>query len=178
MNGRRAINTGEILKDIRSGMGDVPIMEKYQISPTELLTILKRLQEANALEQAEVEARRQSLKAAMSHKRVLPRGYTLFSVQVQDATNLAIVGIVNDITEKGLQVAGIISKVGETRTFLIRSDVFAIRPPIMLEAACRWVKQRDAFGEYVAGFEITRLSRNDIEGLRNLVKRLTISTGR
>jgi hypothetical protein len=177
MTERRSINTGEILKDIQSGMGDIPIMEKYQISPTELLTILKKLQEAKALKHAEVEVRQKFLQAQVSQKRVLPRGYTLFSVQVHDATNLAVKGIVNDITEKGLQVAGITTRVGETRTFLIRSDVFTIQPPIVLEAACRWIKRRDAFGEYVAGWEITKISRSDLGGLRELVERLTISTG-
>ncbi|MBI5569425.1 MAG: hypothetical protein HY914_05710 [Desulfomonile tiedjei] len=177
MTERRTINTGEILKDIQSGMGDIPIMEKYQISPTELMTILKKLQEAKALKHAEVEERQKFLQAHVSQKRVLPRGYTLFSVHVHDATNLSIKGIVNDINEKGLQVAGITTRVGEVRTFLIRSDVFTIQPPIVLEATCRWIKRRDAFGEYVAGWEIIKISKSDMGGLRDLVQRLTISTG-
>jgi hypothetical protein len=173
----RTIKTREIIEDIQSGMGDVPIMEKYELAPTEFLRILDKLEKVSAVPLVTTQARKRSIQAhhASVGKRILPRSYALFSIAVHDAKNLGVTGTINDITEKGLQTAGISVEIGERKTFVIRSDVFAVHPPLVMKATCRWVK-RPAGGDWIAGFEITAISGEDLKGLRTLIGELTITS--
>ena len=54
---RRKIKAEEIRDDIRSGMSDVALMKKYDISIKEVLFILRKLAKAGLLEEQEAEAR-------------------------------------------------------------------------------------------------------------------------
>ena len=59
----------------------------------------------------------------------------------------------------------------EVRTLHIRADVFSGLLPFVVEAECRWVKERGTENTYlVAGFEITRISDVHLKELRKLVK--------
>jgi hypothetical protein len=174
----RTIKTREIIEDIRSGMGDVPIMEKYELSPTEFLHILDRLERVSAVDATHTQTRRRALQSqptTNSGKRSLPRSYALFSIRIHDADNLGVVGTINDITQKGLQVSGIPASIGDLKTLVVRSDIFTVNPPLVMKATCRWVKKMPGDTNYVAGFEITRISKDDSRALRNLIQELTIT---
>lgn len=175
----RPVNTKDIIEDIKSGLGDVPIMEKYQLSPSEYLQVLDKLVAVRAITETSTRERKLSLRAkpvpeALS-KRRMPRHYALFTIAIHDAENLSVTGTLNDITEKGLQVKGIQAQLGVARTFLVRSDVFTVSPPLLLTAVCKWTKARDRMGNDLAGFEITGISPHDMQGLRRLINELTIS---
>ncbi len=175
----RPINTKAIIADIQSGLGDIPIMEKYQLSPSEYLQVLDKLVAVRAITETTTQERKLALLAHPEPrnvtKRKLPRHYALFTIAIQDADDLSVTGTLNDITEEGLQISGIRTQIGVEKTFLVRSDVFTVVPPLMLRAVCRWIKPRNRSEDHVAGFEITGISRHDKEGLRKLITELTIS---
>lgn len=175
----RPINTKAIIADIQSGLGDIPIMEKYQLSPAEYLKVLDKLVAVRAIAEATTQERKRALllqpKPQSVSKRRLARNYALFTIAIQDADDLSLTGILNDITERGLQISGIRAEIGTVKSFLIRSDVFTVIPPLLLKAVCRWIKPGTRAEDYVAGFEITGISRHDMEGLRKLIGELTIS---
>jgi hypothetical protein len=80
-------------------------------------------------------------------------------------------GTLRDISEKGFRVIGIESGVGETKSFVIVAhELFQTVYPLVFEAQCRWVKREGANREWVAGYEITRISDPSLEELRRVVK--------
>ena len=81
--------------------------------------------------------------------------------------------MVNDLTEKGLQVAGIPCRVDEVKTFLIRPDVFPVEMPMAFDATCRWVNVDPETGHQLAGFEITHIQRKHMSTLRKLIDEIT-----
>lgn len=175
----RPVNTQDIIEDIKSGLGDIPIMEKYQLSPAEYLRVLDKLVAVRAIGETTTRQRKRALKSKpipeTQSKRRVQRNYALFTITIHDADDLKVTGTLNDITEKGLQVSGIPAHIGGVRTFLVRSDVFTVFPPLLLTAVCKWTKPGEQWGDPVAGFEITGISQHDMQGLRSLINQLTIS---
>jgi hypothetical protein len=175
----RPINTRAIIADIQSGLGDIPIMEKYQLSPSEYLQVLDKLLAVRAITETATQERKRALlaqpKPETVAKRKLTRNYALFTITIQDADDLSVAGSLNDITEKGLQISGLRAQIGDEKNLLVRSDVFSVVPPLLLRAVCRWIKPGNRAEDPVAGFEITAISRHDIQGLRKLITELTIS---
>jgi hypothetical protein len=173
---KRKIDAGPIMADIRSGMGDVPIMEKYQITPNEYLKIITKLPTVSST------AARQKREAApvsvaipqRADKRARPRGHLLYRVTVQDLKNLDYRGKLNDISEQGLQVCGIPMNQSQARSLLIRSDVYLREPPLVVEAACRWTYGIGEHSEPLAGLQITEISRKDLKVLKRMLLELAI----
>jgi hypothetical protein len=172
----RRIDTQKIIDDIKSGMGDIRIMEKYLISADELMAILKKLEKVQAIAKAEVDKLMPSLKAKSDavQLRAVPRNYIFLTVHVQDRNDPKQIGVLNDISARGLQVTGIETQVGDVRTFSVRSGVFQLETSLLLEGVCRWVKPDDNSGEPVAGFEIQRMSKSGKDELHRLIHELTI----
>jgi hypothetical protein len=172
----------KILPDIEDGLGDVPIMEKHGISPIEYLSILDELKGIEkARERRERQARRAALQSA-EQMRAVPRCYIFQNVSVYDADNRQVRGSVNDMTANGLQVAGIACKVGEHMNMVIVSeqpseDDVPVTSSVTFEAECRWIKTEDAYGDYVAGFEIMKISADDRRELQRLIQELTFCDG-
>jgi hypothetical protein len=162
-----------ILRDIQAGLGDVPIMEKYQIAPSEYMRVLEKFKHV------EIARKRRALVAQsvshdLPHMRALPRCYIFREVCVYDAKAPGKEGKVNDMTESGLQLAGIESEIGDVRTLTVVSDHAGTRSKVSFEAVCRWVQNENDFGESVAGFEITRIADDGLLRLRRLIQELTL----
>lgn len=165
-----------ILDDIQAGMGDVPIMEKYQLSPADLMAILLELGHPGTEESVGVEQKVRVFQddATGSEMRVLPRNYLTLSLTIYDAVDHTIAGVINDITENGLQIEGIPASVGELRSFMIPCDMFPGDPPIEFDAECRWIGRLEANNQSVAGFEITMISDEAAEQLLKLIRQVTL----
>ena len=78
-----------------------------------------------------------------------------------------------DITEKGLQLTGLLAEVGQYRSLLIRADEFHDIFPFAFDALCKWVEYED--GENGVGFEIVDISETGLNELRKLIRLLTIN---
>jgi hypothetical protein len=93
-------------------------------------------------------------------------------IPVCDAVHPGRCGAVCEIGEDGLEVSGISTAVGETRSFLIDpSDFFAVGK-FRLEAKCLWCKESPVDQSPVAGFEISGIQSQDLENLRELVRKI------
>ncbi len=173
---KRTICCTEIIEAIRSGMGDVPIMEKYQISPGEFMDILMKLKEVEPADSETVVTLLRELQKTCDpmELRSMPRNYLVFAATVHDADDPSVRGSVNDITEGGFQVEGIRAAVNETRKFVIKSEVLAVDTEIAFEATCRWTKPDDLRDHDVAGFEITSISESSLAELRKLIQHLSL----
>lgn len=173
----RKIDLEEISQDVRSGLGDVPIMEKYHLDPGEYRWLLEKLKEVSAIDSGEFHNRmlaRQS-EEDRTQKRAIPRNYLLYNIPIYDMTNLSVHGVVTDLTKEGLQVLGIDAQVEEVRTFLIRSDLFRETASFGFEALCKWKKTDRVTGRPFAGFEITSISRAALRELTKITNVLAVS---
>jgi hypothetical protein len=202
METKRTIRAKEVVTDIRKGMTNAGLMEKYELSSKGLISIFNKLsaagfgpdelngrvppskdtvtfernklaQDTVALERNEGECLTED-SVALARKRRVQRNYLMMRVPICDANDTSLEGHVRDITPKGLQVAGLKAKTGDTMNFLIRPDDVAEVPPFTLEAECRWAKNETGDGGVVAGFEITDISKEGLAQLQMLIRSLTL----
>ncbi|MCA1961789.1 MAG: PilZ domain-containing protein [Desulfomonile sp.] len=172
---KRTIKAKDIVTDIRSGMTDSELMDKYQLSAKGLESLFKKILDAKIMTVSEIYGRI-SLRddtVGLENLRLTPRNYLAFSVPILDAANVENEGAVVDISESGLQVSGIEATAGETKDFLIRADELQDIYPFGFQAICRWTR-KEPDGTPVAGFEITDIPEGSLHELRKLIRSLTL----
>lgn len=176
MSEKRKIKAKEIVVDIKSGMSDEDLMEKYNVSEKGLKSIFQKLIDAGSIEQSQLEERipPDRLKTYGEKPRDLHRNYVFVKLPIYELENLLHEGQVVDITEGGLQILGIEAKVGEKKGFLIQADYFADVFPFSFEAECKWATQ-EKDGRWRAGFKILSISDTGLEELRKLIRMLSLS---
>jgi hypothetical protein len=171
---REKIDVERILADILGGLGDVPIMEKYDLSPTLYGSIIDRLRRAGKIKANHLAGRMHRAQKVDQdvEKRAHKRNYVLYPVTVHDANHPSNTGVLNDITRTGFQVQGLEVEVDEIGTYTIRSDALAVHEPFMLDAICRWQTTDEQTGQRIAGFEISAIrghGKRDLDRLIDLV---------
>jgi hypothetical protein len=166
------IKVGDIVRDIRSGMSDSELMEKYKLSSAGLQSIFGKLVNAKAMRKSELYSR--SLLYAdtvtIQDLRKLPRNQLVDWISIEDISFPGTKYEVQDITEQGLQIADIKAEVDEIRSFLIPADEAGGGAPIEFEGRCRWIQRDKDKGRYTAGFEITKISEGALQELREMIK--------
>ncbi len=172
---KQKIRAALIIDDIRSGRTDIELMDKYGMTAVALRGVFSKLVKASAITQAEIDGRIASFSETVQIDKlsITPRNYIFFTIPIYDANDIATEGVVTDISDEGLQIAGIPVAIGETKPFLIRSDEFADVFPFVFEATCRWINPRGSDDDFSAGFEITSISAGGLQELEKLIEFLT-----
>jgi hypothetical protein len=172
---KRTVSARDIVTDIRAGLTDSQLMDKYGLSAKGLESLFTKLIEAGVMESSEIYGRSaRDDTVGLENMRALTRRYPAFAVPIYEADEPYREGTILDVTERGLQVSGIEVAVGDTRDFLVRGDQFQDIYPFGFQATCRWAK-RDG-EEWRAGLEITEMPEGSREQLQKLIKLLTIGT--
>jgi hypothetical protein len=173
---KRTIKAREIVADIRSGLTDNQLSDKYNISLSTLKNILRKLVAADALQENELSERRSksSENQPIPRGRTVHRNYVFVRLPIFDLENLLNEGLVVNISEEGLQVNGIKASAGDKKSFLVQADYFADVFPFSFEAECSWASESED-GEWSAGFEIMSISEGGMEELRKLIRMLALS---
>ncbi|MBI4963436.1 MAG: hypothetical protein HY913_09170 [Desulfomonile tiedjei] len=168
---KRRIPAKEVVTDIRSGMSNSDLMDKYQLSMKGLMSVFTKLIEAEFCTKKELLFRMPpgDDTADLDEMRDIARCYPVVRLPVIDLGDLRSEGYVRDLTEKGIQVAGVRAKVGDKKNFLIQADSFAAILPFTLEAHCRWVRTDSKSGITLSGYEIAGISETNLESLRKAV---------
>jgi hypothetical protein len=177
MGEKRQINGRNIIDDLRSGMTDQELQMKYGLSTNGLCTIYEKLLDRGAISHTELFERSPLYSLRMNYKesRSYPRADLSTSVPIYDV-GTGSVGILRDISEKGMRVAGIDASVGQAKTFQIPIDMFMLADPLLIVAECKWAKLTGKRKEFiVAGFEIIALSENDRNTLQNFITFILLS---
>jgi len=177
MGTKRQINGKDILNDLRSGMAAWELQVKYKLSAKSLQAIFKKLVERNAISHSELYELSSFYKERIDRRRerAFPRADSGVYLPIYDIGSGAI-GVLRDISETGLRVAGIGSSVGQATTFQIPIDMFIHAEPLLIIAECKWVEIKGRRRKYpVAGFEIMDLPERDSQILRNFIKFLLLS---
>jgi PilZ domain len=176
MSKKRQINGRHVIKDLRSGMGDEELQAKYELSSKALQSILEKLVAYNAISHSELYERSSLYKGTTDLTRV--RKYRRVDLNIPVAihdVDASTTGILRDISEKGLRVAGIESRVGQIKTLQIPIDVFIQTDPLRVVAECKWVETKGKTkGHSVAGFEIMDLSDKERKSIRDFMGLLVL----
>jgi hypothetical protein len=179
MAGKRSISTSEFVNDIRAGLADAELMEKYQLSYNALQRAFKQLLESKTITKGELYGRA-SLHPATEAIPVVDhsaRHYLVFPLPIYEPTRPNVIGRVRDITERDLGIIGIEAELDDVKTLVIFPEKFLNFEPFRFDAICEW-SRRDNSGECVAGFTITRISEESQRRLTKLVISLTLGESR
>jgi PilZ domain len=181
---RRTINGYELVDDLRSGMTDVALMQKYRISSKALQRIFLQLLQVEAVGPADIYERSAGFSDEISvdDMRKAVRQVVGFPMPIYalDKHDLQVsseqgpsepAGVVRDLSTKGLSVHGIEVKPDQTMTLAIQVGKFTDFGTFEFRAICRWSKGEGS--ECLSGFEITRISEQSREQLYRLIRALT-----
>ncbi len=174
---KRQINGTNVINDLRSGMIDRELQMKYRLSTNGLCRIYEKLVERGAMSHSELSewSPLYSLTSHYKESRSYPRANLATKVSIYDLGTGSI-GILRDLSETGLRVAGIDASVGQAMTFQIPIEMFMQADPLLIVAECKWVEIKGRQKKYpVAGFEILDLAERDSQMLRNFIKFLLLS---
>ena len=169
---KRTIKARDIVNDLRGGLTNVQLMEKYQLSSKGLISIFTKLLDAKAVREEELLNRTPLADdtVALDQKRLFPRNYLCMRLPIVESGNGRAEGHLRDITEKGAQVVGIPARRVETMRFVVKPEPLAEIDEFAFEACCRWVKDEDQEEGCVGGFEITDISQSALKELRKLIQ--------
>jgi len=166
------INASQIVADIRSGFSDRDLSEKYGISERRLRRVLRLLVSQSAISNEELyekSATYREMTDILASRRC-PRVGIPFALRIcHEATSQT--GLVRDISDNGLRVAGIRADVGETITLSIPPQEYIGDESLRFQAVCRSCSARGRRTEYsVSGFEITEISEESRTRLRLILQ--------
>lgn len=170
MDQKRELDAKELIFDIRAGMTDFQLMEKYRLSDIGLQSAFKKLLHHQAISPEEL-CERFPLYEVMTFEdmRRIVKSPLRVPVPVYDADQPNTQGLARNITSKGIGVEGLFTRVHDVKNLIVDAKDFTVLEPIRFSAQCRWVKKR-ASGEYVAGFEIIKISKSNADKLEKLLE--------
>lgn len=173
---KRQIPADQMVADIRAGMTNVQLMKKHRLSSSMLEKVFKKLQDAKMITARDLNGRLPLQKEQIldDFVRQEPRCYTIIKLPITDMDNLDADCYVRELTEKGLRVGNLSVSVGEKKNFLIQASEYADVQPFSFEAECRWVKTKTNAERQMAGFEITRISDDDLHQLKEFIQSSTL----
>ncbi len=107
-------------------------------------------------------------------RRKVTRKYTMFKIPAYDAETKRFLGLVQDLSEHGIQLLGINMDVNSTKMMIIQAADYVKGRPISFEAVCRWVRKEDPEGYYASGFEIVNITEETRKNLISLMEYVTL----
>jgi hypothetical protein len=127
----------EVLNDIRADMIDSEIMRKHQVSAKELRGIYRELFEAKTVDISELYCRPiyWDDNIDLEPRREFPRLLLAFVLPIHDVQQPNIRGIVADVTEKGMRLAGMEATAGESRNstpLSLKLNAVGARPKVRM----------------------------------------------
>ncbi len=172
MGEKRTLDAKDLIFDIRAGMTDTQMMEKYKLTYKGLVSTFKKLIEVQAISPEELYERFPLYEElTISDMRNIARSPLAYPIPIYESANPDSRGEVRNITDRGVGVKGMRAKVGETLTLIIDAGAYVAVAPIAFNGQCRWVRKKSS-GDYVAGFEITMISRDNLLQLRKVIQEL------
>ncbi len=174
---KRRISAKSIREDIHSGLSEAELMAKHCLSLKGLQKLFRELVHAKIFTHQDIYKRFVSYRERtdQTKQRQARRAGLSLRLPVVDVGSTRF-GIVRDISETGLRVAGIKYQVGDVTTFQLPIDEFMNADPLLVIANCRWVSEKGKKRKYfVAGFELMDLSPADLKVLKQFINLLLLS---
>ena len=174
---KRKIRVKLIRDDIASGLTELDLMAKHDLSLNELLKLFRELVRTGIATHEELYEKfawygeitdqpnqRRARRASLSLR--LP----IYDILSGNSGNVI------DISLTGLRIAGMEYEVGNLTTFYLPTDVFMNTDSLLVVAECRWVsKKNQKRKNSMAGFELQDLSPADRRVLQRFINSLLLS---
>jgi hypothetical protein len=173
---KREIKAIDVVADMRAGMTDPELMQKYRLSVKGLQSIFKKLLDADVIGPEEVVNRNPMFDdtANLDYLRLSPRHELVCLLPIYQRNRPQNRGTVCDMTETSVGVTGIKARVNDVMTFVVPADEFFTVDPFSFEGTCRWVREAQSMEDFMAGFEVTSISETGREDLTKLLRVLKL----
>jgi hypothetical protein len=167
----------QIVNDLQTGMSELYLMEKYDLSAAGLRHAFEKLLNrgligpellAHLSPEADDTAK---IIGTRNHE----RRYPVFSLHVCQVDATIGVGFVRDISESGVGISGLISSEGEVKDLLFQADDFLEIKPFIFRATCRWFKIQSPVAGYRSGFEIIDIWEKSSRNLHDFIQLATVA---
>lgn len=175
MSRKRSVRQELFLDDLRSGMTDQQLMERYRLTPRGLGTVFRNLVNADLMSFRELIRRstgQLNLPEMVAELRILSRKQLEFLIPITEWEKPENTGLVYDISDDGVGTRGLQVKTHEIKTLMIPADDYFKSDPIVFEGVCRWVKEHENRWESAAGFRVMRIERGSLSELQAIIKAL------
>lgn len=166
---RKIIESHEIVKDILSGTTDVRLMEKYELSCSDLEHVFRRLLDIRAINHIDVMAWSIFGNKVISTNtmRLFPRQSLDFILPVFETEYPESEGRVHNVSRTGLCVRGMEAEVDETKTLAVSLDMAHQVVSQPFSAICRWIRMDAVYGICLSGFSIHEHSKDTWQKILN-----------
>ena len=138
------INAKDIINDIRSGMDDAQLMRKYKLTSKGLQSAFTKLVNNRLMTIDEVYRQRRSDDqdtVIIDDMTLIEKHFLTVTAPVREAGKPEIQGRLQEITERGLTISGIESRIGEVKSFVVPCQEFLKIREIVFEAKCLGEKE-------------------------------------
>jgi hypothetical protein len=169
---RRKIKAEAMIRDIRSGISESALSQKYKLSDAGLEKIFRKLVDSGRITSEELSFR---LSSNGDHdgpdylcESTLDELVCLVPIYEEAVPETR--GTVCELTERSVDVTGVITEVHEIKKLVIPADEFFSIPAFSFEASCRCIERHDGTGESVAEFAIRRISAESRQRLKQLIR--------
>lgn len=176
MKPKITIHVEEFVRDLRSGLTEGELMEKYELGIRSLRKVYDKLIQAGFVRADEVYRR-----PAWSDESILeeprrraPRHVLAFRLPIYEEGRPEVRATISDISEDGFAIGGMRGEVREIRTFVVSPKEFCGVPPFTVDAVCHWTSRDPERGIESAGYQIARIAERDLERLRAFIRFITI----
>ena len=118
---KKRISAQGLVADIRAGMTSAQLMDKHKLTLRGLQRVFRKLVDAGWLTHEECVAAVPDEETSITLQKIrqIPRRLPVLSVALYDRRRPAVTGVLRDISERGLGVAGMRAETDETRTLVV-----------------------------------------------------------
>ncbi|MBI5249659.1 MAG: hypothetical protein HY912_09205 [Desulfomonile tiedjei] len=165
----------EIIDDVRSGITDSDLIEKYHISAKSLKYLLNQLLNQGRMSGAALYWRPLMCDDSVEteSRRLLPRYLVASLIPAHYEENPEAKGWVFDINERGVRICGLTAKPGEVKRLVFLVRQMKEMRNIVAEAECRWFAMEGPEARPFAGFKIISITPENLLALRELIRQIT-----
>jgi uncharacterized protein (DUF433 family) len=171
---KRSVNVKEIVRDISLGLSNDQLMEKYRLSPAMLQKVCKKLLDSRVITRDQLFNSFLEATVVEDVIRDRQRSQLDFDLLVYEAEHPEIVGRLRDVSEEGVGLEGIESKIGAIQKIVVLGDLFGEIAPFEFQARCRWFTEARQGETCIGGYEITRISDEANQELDKLIRLVTL----
>ena len=171
MASRAKISAAEFVQDLRSGLTSCELMDKYSLTARELDGVLGQIKKAFA-DPAELygRSRLNEVNEKTTRFRFLRRHKIYLPVLIYDSKDPTIRGEVRDISEKGIRIQKMDTKLDEIKSLVVLANEYFSIDPFGFQAQCRWTSPTTVDRGMLAGFEIIEISEESLNSLAKFIE--------
>jgi hypothetical protein len=169
----RKINLLAVLADIRAGMSQSDLLKKYDISESVFRQLGKKLLAAQGIRLATDAETVIMDPVEFPATSELVRHEIDFDLPAYEADRPETFGMVREVCEESMSVAGIVAAVGDTKTIVVLGDELGQFSSFEFDGSCLWSFEDAEDGTCLAGFAISKISKADAQELQKLLRVLT-----